>query len=987
MKSIQQYQVFIASPGDVQPEREIVREVCAQLNCDPLCAGSGASFSATGWEDSLPAGGEPQLLINHLAKACDIFVCIFHKRFGTPTGRAASGTAEEFWLAYDLWKNTQKPHILFYFKEIHIASAAEFQDPQIQQVFELKEKIERDRLLLFSPFSDTDQFRDLLTLHLKQWLAQTPAASPITDSGWMECVPAEIPENYCRWIAGNCATVEAEKLYGKGEAFPLRLPEIFIPLYADDPGEKKRIRPGRVKADGENFGMAEKQPPVDLETLIGRYESLLIEGQAGSGKTTLMKHLACGLSGQEAEVRPPPELEGYLPVLILLRDIERFFRDAEAGGKRSPTGKEALEWYFALQMENLLPLDVLDRFLDAGQVIFLVDGLDEIRLTHRDAMVQTISNMGLRHRGNRIVLAGRPHGLEGAVLRKFGDRRARIHLLAMEQVHLFIRKWFDYLYPGAYATGRKDAEAMIADVKSHPATETLVHNPLMLTAVCILYHDNKELPDQRAELYKKFIDNMLYRRFANDPEPVHDFLATLAFDMHTRRARAVDRSFILSVMRAVYAQKQGESEKQYNKRLAQTFEDLEPRCGLLRPEKGQYAFWHLTFQEFLTADYLVDNTPATELVAVVEPYWTDEWFREVVELYVGYLCLNNKQIANDVVTAGAAAGDGAPFARWRLAGRALIDIPENRRLKPTEKVVVQRMLEIIEAAAEPLALADAGEILGRLGDSRNLKAFIDVPGGSYTFKERGKLDVDPFAIGKYPVTNAWFAEFIAAGGYAAERFWTPEGRKWLKYTGATHPQFWNDRKWIGPNAPVVGVCWYEAAAFCRWLTNTCKNGIYVLPDDNQWEAAAAGKRGREYPWKAGWKDGICNTKESKIAKTSAVGVFPASDTPEGVSDLAGNVWEWTRTDYSSKKVRNDFEFDPEVQKLFDLWYATQDKNEEDEIANKIRSRWKERKSQMPALRGGSWFYPHGFARCAARFWNGPDFRIFFVGFRCARTQL
>ena len=71
---------------------------------------------------------------------------------------------------------------------------------------------------------------------------------------------------------------------------------------------------------------------------------------------------------------------------------------------------------------------------------------------------------------------------------------------------------------------------MIGEIKAHPTIEKLIDNPLMLTAVCILYHDEKELPGQRAELYKKFIDNMLYRRF-DEPERVHQFLKHLAFEI------------------------------------------------------------------------------------------------------------------------------------------------------------------------------------------------------------------------------------------------------------------------------------------------------------------------------------------------------------------------------------------------------------------------------------------------------------------------
>jgi hypothetical protein len=109
--------VFIASPGDVPEERKIVRDVCRQLNDDRLVRSYDAAFRPVGWEEAFPAAGRPQEIINRLVVECDILICLFHKRFGTPSGKETSGTLEEFLLAYDLWQNLTKPHIMVYFKD------------------------------------------------------------------------------------------------------------------------------------------------------------------------------------------------------------------------------------------------------------------------------------------------------------------------------------------------------------------------------------------------------------------------------------------------------------------------------------------------------------------------------------------------------------------------------------------------------------------------------------------------------------------------------------------------------------------------------------------------------------------------------------------------------------------------------------------------------------------------------------------------------
>lgn len=159
MKKIKQLMVFIASPGDVDEERDAVRDVCEQLNKSPLIREKCLLLHPVGWEDAIPSPGRPQEIINRLVEECDLFVCIFCKRFGTPTGKKESGTLEEFFLAYDLWKTLKKPHIMFYFKEVKIKSAKELNDLQLQKVFGLREKIENDRLLLFGEFESTHDFR------------------------------------------------------------------------------------------------------------------------------------------------------------------------------------------------------------------------------------------------------------------------------------------------------------------------------------------------------------------------------------------------------------------------------------------------------------------------------------------------------------------------------------------------------------------------------------------------------------------------------------------------------------------------------------------------------------------------------------------------------------------------------------------------------------------------------------------------------------
>jgi formylglycine-generating enzyme required for sulfatase activity len=101
-----------------------------------------------------------------------------------------------------------------------------------------------------------------------------------------------------------------------------------------------------------------------------------------------------------------------------------------------------------------------------------------------------------------------------------------------------------------------------------------------------------------------------------------------------------------------------------------------------------------------------------------------------------------------------------------------------------------------------------------------------------------------------------------------------------------------------PNYPLVGVNWYEAVAFCRWLTRHLNDGgTYMLPSELEWEYACRGVARRIYAWGNQTPDGERANFAQTHHGTTAVGCFPAGATPEGLLDMAGNVWEWDRSEY------------------------------------------------------------------------------------------
>jgi formylglycine-generating enzyme required for sulfatase activity len=158
-----------------------------------------------------------------------------------------------------------------------------------------------------------------------------------------------------------------------------------------------------------------------------------------------------------------------------------------------------------------------------------------------------------------------------------------------------------------------------------------------------------------------------------------------------------------------------------------------------------------------------------------------------------------------------------------------------------------------------------------------------------------------FTIAKYPLTNAQYRLFIDAGGYKNQEWWTEIGWTQREKGNWTTPQFWMDKQWNGADHPVVGISWYEAIAFCLWLSHMTGENI-TLPTSMQWISAAQGEDNRKFPWGNEWHCNSCNNSivPCQSKRTTPVRWYETKgDSPYGVVDMAGNVWEWCRTaDYS-----------------------------------------------------------------------------------------
>ncbi|RCV64808.1 Formylglycine-generating enzyme [Methanophagales archaeon] len=745
--------------------------------------------------------------------------------------------------------------------------------------------------------------------------------------------PQKIPLEYKDWVREFYSTISYDQLAKKGEVLPVQLLEVYIPLetansfhkaemerMSKDRDEESRFK---LKNGHEHGEEAELKEPatIDIEALLEREDCILLRGKAGMGKTTLIKHLANTITEGSCQ----SSLRDYLPVMVFLKDLWLVYQEELKRTKRKITFELLLEAYLG-KIKCPIDLAVISSFLQHDRALFMFDGLDEIPAGIRDDLVELIADFQFENKGNRFLITGRPHGIAGRANERFGRYLREIEHLDDKKIKDFIRKWFRAVSGKATGLADMTAEGMISDIVFHEHVSVFTQNPLLLTAVCVLYMAGGRIPGQRADLYDRIVENLLWRRFHDPAKPdkvdeVREFLMLLAFDMQKKNLKTFEVGDGLEVLKQICGKKEDEPAHKYQRRIHHLFDEIEPHCGLFnRLSGGEIEFTHLTFQEFMAAKQIV------YMDIDYNEFLENDWWAETILLYTGLLSIDMKKKSKGVVEEilnTKQEDEKVKRQLWLLGSRALRDFQPSKRKRDDNVVALalDKLYELIESNASLEERFEAGEIIGTLGDLRikaDNPAMVLVKGGKFMRGSKvedadayddenpqRRIYLDDFIICKYPVTNEEFKEFVDDCGYgkARKKMWSEEGWQWREKDKISEPRYWQDRKWNGPNFPVVGISWFEAEAYANWLSKRTGHR-YRLPTEAEWEKAARGTDSFKYPWSKDFDKNLCNSWESELRRTSPVGIYPKGKSPYDCFDMAGNVWEWCSDWYDDKYYAN-----------------------------------------------------------------------------------
>ncbi len=807
--------------------------------------------------------------------------------------------------------------------------------------------------------------------------------------------PPADPTKYLQWLRDYTGFINIRGLQvGKGKAHRFPIEELYITLTAaaERPAEK-RGEPRQTKEELAELAAKQQAASVPLQNAL-KSDRLVIVGDPGSGKTTFLHRISYALAQTLLEEEPQAAEERLgiedkpFPVFVRIGELAEHIRLCREDPRRpGPVGADAPTWlpnFLATKSEEMswgLDEDFFRQKIESGQAMILLDGLDEAPgRVERESIVRLFEHATTAYGPCRFVVTTRPRAYEGeAVLSGF--RRAEIEPLTPEAIDTFLQHWCEGLYQGGVDAERHRGELTEA-LRSRPEIRRMASNPVMLTALAVVHWNENRLPEQRAELYESVLKWLLRARDQKPERASSEVCARrfrkLALKMQNHpdgRQAQVTKRWAAEAIEDIFA---APNQEERIEQAEHFLDEEEIDSGIITSVGREVRFWHLTFQEYLAARAVagLGEERQLDLLFADDRLYQPEW-REVLLLFGGVLHEQGPDKVNAFVTAVLLRLEDQPTLADRARCIGLLGAMV-RDLAPLEyepgdaayRATLEAVMDIFEAEkSESVAFQDrldAAEALGQAGDPRlDEDNWVTIPAGSFQMGSEDKnapddgkpvheVELDAFQIGRYPVTVQEFARFVEDGGYQERRWWKDP----VSFGEHKEPGAWDEQA-NRRNHPVTGVNWFEAAAYCEWLSE--RLGARVrLPTEAEWERAACGGEARKYPWGDGIDPSRANYRHSDSpGRTTPVGLYPRGASAEGLHDMAGNALDWCAGWYDRS------------------YYAKSPR----------RNPQAPRSGKYVVLRGGWCNGDSAFAACACRDHVLSTARSNIIGFRCARTEI
>jgi formylglycine-generating enzyme required for sulfatase activity len=1039
------FRIFLSSPGDVAEERTQARELLLGLERGPFVRGR-IHIDVVSWDDPhAPAAMDgrytPQQAVDRnlpTPDQCELTVVLLWSRMGTPlTETRADGTPYLSGTEWELEKalGAGKPVLLY---RRSSKALLDPDDPEVDDKLAQKRRVDtffaglkRDdgaMTMAYATYASSEELLTRLRQNVESYLANRlddATGAPVGDSvrRGVGARPPDVPVAYREWVKKKYGGVDLLGVQLK-KSRPPSLSAIYVPQTTTAAPisetargtEKKKRRKGQAGIDVDLLGRErDHEPTLALSRLAA--ESLYVAGPPGAGKSTFCRWVAWLVAEGDMptpEIAPPERfaetldkaLQGRLPVLLRLRELWEHL-PVRIG---ATLARGDLEAAIGRRIEQLRPdgLDaaIVQAHIDAGTALLILDGVDEVPVSHgagagrwlpREQVLAALADAcpAWCRAGNRMLLTSRPYGLADERAARMGLSTAPLNLLPRELQELLAERWFTVL-AGESRAGRATAADLFAEIGSQPWLVELAANPLLLTAMAIVYDEGKRLPQDKHELYERVVATVLYTRYQTpaDIDRVKRELGVIAYGMHT--GAGIDSGRATPRAEATFHEVEWWL-KAYQAHLSEytataettafdTRDALLSHSGLLLSTgDDRVGFAHLSFQEFFAAQrsFSVDERRLADVFATRAE--TPDW-RNTLSFLFGRVHASFPEAAKAIElleTQLQLASADTPSSLLVLTDAALILMGKGTPLRDVSRTRLQQSILDGMVGSAPVAVrAELGSALGRLGDPRfradrwylpdeDLLGFIKVEAGPFTMgsaeadkqadqdeKPQHTVDLPEFYVARYTVTVAQFRAFVED-----VRF---EPRFSAALRGA-------------PNHPVTFVPYREALAYCRWLTGTLRaeestptelrsrlqgGWEITLPSEAEWEKAARGRDARTYPWGNQYDPARANGLNPTLGFITAAGLFPSGVSPYGALDMIGNVREWTRSRF---KGNGDYPYPSMPSEVAE--------REQLDAADENR-----------VVRGGFFFDDQRFLRAPFRNWSVLDGN-FSVGFRLVVSRL